>query len=985
MYNKKKSCIGVKKMNTKEAKKLISKILGNLPYATDKKLEKLASDEQIVDFINKAIQGVYSEISRNAKLKAELTYEMVKSQVIDYFDKKINATRSSYEQFDYESVSGFASALKISASIKETTAKQIKPEVITINREHGEIFLANYESNITKLERSIAAFQNKIPTDKPESEFTSAQKNLLAMVNAKREELRQYKDAVSQIKSEEPTITILFPPFASCREISQEQIAKISKLDSIDETNPLNGVKKFIRFSELSRRQIELSARKINPQFYDIEKIEKIVANLGDGFVSREITKAYLEGLAKNLVSRIDTEKLSFPLSGKDANAIESLINFKKYIIDNKAKIAVSPKTVEILDSQNLEKLEQLLEGSHRVNRHERLQDRSSSPSNISKHLTQQEHDFLQLFDKIITHGGHSTSKERSELSLMLERSVGDMDFNKRLDLFTKEKHPLADKYKYSILDIKYFGFKAKSSSDYNLSLLEKCEKALKQIEQGTTPSTQDQMTLFELGRLEDLAKLKEKMDKYNELGLIEPSSKLSKLYEQVNRAANIFDQIEEQQSKEQTYRSGDMLMTHSKKSLTLKNKSANSETALTHTFISKYGHATQIYIDPETNQPKLSHIYGGYQSDEVRSSDIVMSEVFRVDPIKLMSEEMQKKLDEYYKEQGLDYKEEVRKLFEQNVQSLHADNQERFQDIKNDKTARFRAGLADFGLYEGHTKRDANDFSQVHEEMYGAGAGEKLTIRNKMICSEFVARSLVAALHETNENLKEKLGVEGSASVIKIPLERENLHRVHPERLIKLLHDQGCLERVHSPSILQKLVNHENLDKKRSVSLQKPGKIFYDELVVLSKQHKNDTPQFKIEATRAFERYAEREKLDLDFEDPKILNFLDNSFSRIHDKINDQPNIIVRFFRSVANFLGFKPEAQKIVEETARDLEKVQIQSIRSRYSSESEVDPELFGALMQLLPKKTNSSSVSSISMFQSACSPTADSIKWRLSFDL
>ena len=123
-----------------------------------------------------------------------------------------------------------------------------------------------------------------------------------------------------------------------------------------------------------------------------------------------------------------------------------------------------------------------------------------------------------------------------------------------------------------------------------------------------------NRITIFDWGRLIDLAKLKEKMGKYNEVGLITLSNKLNKLYMQATHAAALLAKIEEQQRTENIYKSGDILMVHSKKSHILKNKAADNETILTHRFISKFGHSAQIYIDPKTNQPCLSHIYGNYE-----------------------------------------------------------------------------------------------------------------------------------------------------------------------------------------------------------------------------------------------------------------------------------------------------------------------------------------------------------------------------------
>ena len=903
-------------MSLHKANKIIFHILSKLPYAVDNYLMKLDSDEKIIDFINKAIEDVYSQISHHSQFRDEIDHRKIKNQLVNYFVNKINDSRSFYNKFDYETLSSFRVSLRLSKSIKAASQKSIQAEMTTLNKDDAEFFLNAYKNKILALQRML--FQMEKNPNKKAYE----QKKL---------ELKHYQDAVEKIKSSESTITILFPPLNFNREITEKQILIIKKMSLRKGNKSVNELNKYILLSELAHKKIKKLAETVNEQHYDMEKIANIAANLSNGFLGKNISKSYLDSLIKKLISKIDINNLGFPLSKQNANLIDSLIHFKKFINESKENINISSDVKDHLNALNLNKLEQLLEDSHKVNNYTH-EFKKYSPSTLSNYLTEQEHNFLFLFDKIVTHGGHSTSTERNELCIMLEKTMGNIDFNNRLNLFNKEKNPLASTYRYTISDLKYFGFKTTYSSDSNLFILDKCDKAIKEILQKTKPNKTLQISLYEFGRLNDLAKLKEKMDKYNELGLIKSSSKLSKLYKQVNRAQALCSEIQKQQLREKSFKSGDILMTHSKKSLMIKNKRADNETFLTHTFISKYGHSAQIYMDSETNKPKLSHIYGGYQSDEMTASDMIISDIFRIDPVKLIPEDIQKKLEQFYKNQGMDYKEEVRTLFENSSRNLHEKNQQRFENISNDKYARFQAGLAKFGFYGGHKSTQANAFNEVHQEMYGTD--KKFTLRDKMICSEFIGRSLVAALYETNEHLKKKLGEE--ILFIRIPLEKEKLNRVHPQRLIDLLYKEGCLEKIDGSSFLKKLVNHEDLTKNQPISLKKPGQIFYDELITLAKKYKNNMSHFKIEAVKAFKRYSDMEQLRLNCHAPDMIKFLDENLSQLHQQINDNPNIIVQFFRALAIFLGFKPEAQKIVEKTIIDLERINTNSIKSKYSGE-------------------------------------------------
>ncbi|WP_019216442.1 hypothetical protein [Legionella tunisiensis] len=94
--------------------------------------------------------------------------------------------------------------------------------------------------------------------------------------------------------------------------------------------------------------------------------------------------------------------------------------------------------------------------------------------------------------------------------------------------------------------------------------------------------------------------------------------------------------------------------MVDSKKLYLLKNENPDQERVLTQTFITKYSHAAQIYIDEKTGMPIQSHVGTKYGSGYLRPSDLITGDVFRIDILKLISPENQQKLEEFYKQKIL-------------------------------------------------------------------------------------------------------------------------------------------------------------------------------------------------------------------------------------------------------------------------------------------------------------------------------------------
>lgn len=392
--------------------------------------------------INKAVDGVWSQLLSDPRFQDQISYEMVKNTVINYFVDTINASRSHYDRFDYQTTRSFSTALHRSKLLNQLVTTPIKQEIITLKRAEAEVFLKNYENKIRSLERLIA----RMGTD-------SNNKTI------KIEELKQFKNAVEKIKSQNDDITILYPPISFYRELTEQQITTIKKMKLNSKNKVVAGIQKYIQSCELDCKFFEKLAREIDPQLCDIEKIEHITRNLNNDSLGKKISEVYLSTLVSHLISQVDIQNLAFPLANKKANIIESLINLKQYLDKNKEKIALDPEIKKRLDSQDIKKLQHFLEDTHKLEHYNRLQKKTvhATPSAVSKYLTEQDHSFLYLYNKIVTYENSSTSMERNELSIMLENCIGDLDFNKRLELLAKKDGFIESKYRYTLPEIKYF------------------------------------------------------------------------------------------------------------------------------------------------------------------------------------------------------------------------------------------------------------------------------------------------------------------------------------------------------------------------------------------------------------------------------------------------------------------------------------------------------------------------------------------------
>ncbi|MFK7967794.1 MAG: hypothetical protein AB8B68_01320 [Rickettsiaceae bacterium] len=284
-------------------------------------------------------------------------------------------------------------------------------------------------------------------------------------------------------------------------------------------------------------------------------------------------------------------------------------------------------------------------------------------------------------------------------------------------------------------------------------------------------------------------------------------------------------------------------------------------------------------------DKPRISHIDAEYERYDLSAQEVLMSNQYRIDPIKLIqSPEIRQALQEKL---GDNWKEQIRNQFTEIEGRVHGNTS---FDITNDLDRMISAGLADYGLAsdvselepkvglkgksansvmgnlntgmgavkfgnKGHTTQEfeENKFGKSRDRMLGKN-GEEAS--KNMLCSEFAAKAALTSLVELRDWIEAETGV---AKSLNTPIgNKEALDRVHPQRLLELLEKSGCVAEIKNP-ILENLVNTNN-HKRNYYAKKNATDLLYDRVKSLASNTRHDQDKFIKDATVIFKAYMKAE-----------------------------------------------------------------------------------------------------------------------------
>ncbi|CDZ76975.1 hypothetical protein BN59_01254 [Legionella massiliensis] len=404
--------------------------------------------------------------------------------------------------------------------------------------------------------------------------------------------------------------------------------------------------------------------------------------------------------------------------------------------------------------------------------------------------------------------------EEKSAVQDMLVSLIGDMDTNKKIITISP----------YSRMDSGIGGMTAAEVKDisYRTRNLHKIQPEMDRIWNNFQDAlngerelaTNEKMTLKEFGMLYDLANLNAILEQYNTLGLIEGNDRLEALYQTTQRAATMVRHLDN--TFDQQFRApvGSVVFDRTKSKSEIYGKELSAfEKGVTK--VTKFGHASRAVTVENNDQVsnKLSHINPGYKEEKFALRNFLYADVYRIKLENLISEEDQALFKEHL---GDDWLQQLEQEFSDIEQEIHNGARDMHEHVTAEGgTGRFASVATNklHGGYKNFVKKDHKN-PEVRDDVMGKGQWDvENRDQSKVLCSEFVGKTLIAAVQELNDRVVKRLRDDGVDNVpdrmISSPIsQREKLKLMTPERLLHALEERHVIEKVESPRELSQFIH---------------------------------------------------------------------------------------------------------------------------------------------------------------------------------
>ncbi len=478
----------------------------------------------------------------------------------------------------------------------------------------------------------------------------------------------------------------------------------------------------------------------------------------GDASKRLECINEYLE-----MVDAVHNA-LIFYKDHKDIGILKALVTFYEQIPKNKLEEARAKLEITVMNGPQGDEL-------------------------LSNGLTKKQELVLRLFSRI---NSPISGEQLAILREFVESAVGNSKLNKALNAIMQlNKSDLPPGFWEAAEFFYDFSYNTMNNKIF-LDSLPKLIRNEKNTQAGKDIDDNDKVTLREYAILTRYSKTKDSFEKLDRLGIVEGSNILKDIKQKVSECAPIIKEVTNNILGEITYESGDILMANITREEEFRGGLDRGKRLSQ--LITEHAHTTKLVKDDK--KPYISHVmYSGEiaETELLRVNQYLYSDVYNIKIEKLFSEEVKEKLEGHY---GPQYVILVNEMYRKIEYDLHNNASKQFPNIifpqeKFDGLlAQAKAGLASLIPPFGHRKINSESLEEFHRKMQ-SNMGEKV----EMICSEFAARTTALAFIKLNEQLQKDL--DTTENVIDIPFDaRERFSKIHPDRLLKILMDKGCIEK---------------------------------------------------------------------------------------------------------------------------------------------------------------------------------------------
>jgi hypothetical protein len=409
--------------------------------------------------------------------------------------------------------------------------------------------------------------------------------------------------------------------------------------------------------------------------------------------------------------------------------------------------------------------------------------------------------------------------KQLAEIQDMLEDLIGNMSMNQKFDNLLPFPSSETGIDTLILCEMKDLSYRTRYLHKMSVEPDTIWKNFQTAIDENKILAEHEKITLQQYGILHDLAILNQTLEAYDRKKLIQGNARLEKLYSQTQSAAKIINYLKITYDKTINLPTGAVIFDDTCKKAKVYGKTLTFFEWLIAFFITKFGHASKgIFVTTKHDKKEntVSHINPTYGQEQFTLRNYLYSEIYCIKIENLIDDDGKELLATHL---GQNWRELLQQQFAEIERRIHDKNRSGHIHVITDGSLKRYTQIATTPLQGGHsnffTKDHRND--DVRDDIFGKGRWqvEGKRAASRLICSEFIGKTIIASVQELNDHIKQQLGAKGvrnlPETLIKNPIsEQERLHLLTPERLLKAMQARGAVEKFIMPDELSHFVNNK-------------------------------------------------------------------------------------------------------------------------------------------------------------------------------
>lgn len=406
---------------------------------------------------------------------------------------------------------------------------------------------------------------------------------------------------------------------------------------------------------------------------------------------------------------------------------------------------------------------------------------------------------------------------QESDISGMLVWAIGNEKFNQALGGCAQDEELCNYINKETVNLLRTLSYKTRFLHKIANNFDQIYENFTAAQTQGKALTPAEKISLKQYGILYDLARLNTVFLRLKDTGLIESNDALSSLHAMQQKAYELISFFDDTFGKKVASNSGKIISFSVGRKATLCDSKRNFMDKLVH-FLEKFSH-TAYEIKSDKGE-KLSHINPKYKQEQLNLKTALYSEVYELQLENLISDEAREILQKHYGEDWIQVVNHKYRLIERNIHDNRMMGYEQFEaDTPPLTLFKIFTSWLQGGNKTWFEQHHSNE--DIRDKIFSQGKWEKHNDSGpiKLMCSEFIGMTLIAAIQELNEQLKQDIARSNPQTLptlFKSPLsKREKLHILTPCRLLIALEKRGAVRKIDH--IGQELGQYVSTSKKAS------------------------------------------------------------------------------------------------------------------------------------------------------------------------